>query len=150
MAVIAKLTGKKVKSNGELPLTGTKELYDYLISKGKPELSSLSIINYYSKKEPREINTTRFELIIGDNSSRDKWAVSPRIIAKAKGKSVEYTVEFLSTERGRYSIDEYMYSHNTKQRGYEKNGADLYVLNRVEIMELIKFLFKEEKKNRVI
>lgn len=140
MAVIVKLKGKKLWSSGDVPLNGTYGIYDY-VSKQADKCSSLSIINYYSKSKPNEVSTTRFELVIGDSSNKDNYAVSTRIIAKKSGNKVMYSVEFLATEKGQYVLDNILYKLETS--GYSKNGSDLYVMDKDTLLSVLKELFKQ-------
>ena len=142
MAVIAKLVGKKIKSTGELPLNGSKAVYDYLTTKNMDKISRLSIINYYGKGENVDkVSSTRFELVIGDSSNPNNYAISPRIIAKRDGKNVVYTVEFLATEKGSYGLDKALVGINNVR--YAKNDSDVYVMDREQLLKVLSILFNE-------
>lgn len=142
MAVIAKLNGKKMVCGTEKPLDGTVTVYDYIINHSD-KCSSISIINYYAKSSPNMVSTTRFDLVIGDSSDRNNYAVSPRIIAKKQGKKVMYSVEFLATDKGQYVLDSALC--NVERKGYAKNGSDLFVMDKDTLLSVLKELFKHGK-----
>lgn len=142
MAVIAKLKGKKMVCGTEKPLDGTMTVYDYIV-KNCDKCSSLSIINYYAKNTPNTVSTTRFELVIGDSSDVNNYAVSPRIIAKKQGKKVLYTVEFLATYKGQIVLD--IALGDIERKGLAKNGSDLFIMDKDTLLFVLKELFKNGK-----
>ena len=142
MAVIAKLKGKKMVCGIEKPLDGTMTVYDYIVNHSN-KCSSLSIINYYSKNTPNTVSTTRFELVIGDSSDVNNYAVSPRIIAKKQGKKVVYSVEFLATYKGQVVLD--IALGDIERKGFAKNGSDLFIMDKDTLLFVLKKLFKNGK-----
>lgn len=142
MAVIAKLKGKKMVCETEKPLDGTMTVYDYIVN-NSDKCSSLSIINYYAKNTPNTVSTTRFELVIGDSSDVNNYAVSPRIIAKKQGKKVVYSVEFLATYKGQVALD--IALGDIERKGYAKNGSDLFIMDKDTLLFVLKELFKNGK-----
>ena len=142
MAVIAKLKGKKMVCGIEKPLDGTMTVYDYIVNHSN-KCSSLSIINYYAKNTPNTVSTTRFELVIGDSSDVNNYAVSPRIIAKKQGKKVVYSVEFLATYKGQVVLD--IALGDIERKGFAKNGSDLFIMDKDTLLFVLKKLFKNGK-----
>lgn len=142
MAVIAKLKGKKMVCGTEKPLDGTMTVYDYIVNHSN-KCSSLSIINYYAKNTPNTVSTTRFELVIGDSSDVNNYAVSPRIIAKKQGNKVLYSVEFLATYKGQVALD--IALGDIERKGLAKNGSDLFVMDKDTLLFVLKELFKNGK-----
>lgn len=142
MAVIAKLKGKKMVCSTEKPLDGTMTVYDYIVNHSD-KCSSISIINNYARSMPNTVSTTRFELVIGDSSDRNNYAVSPRIIAKKQSKKVLYSVEFLATDKGQNVLDSVLY--NLESKGYAKNGSDLFVMDKDTLLTVLKELFNHGK-----
>ena len=142
MAVIAKLKGKKMVCGTEKPLDGTMTVYDYIVNHSD-KCSSISIINYYAKNTPNTVSTTRFELVIGDSSDVNNYAVSPRIIAKKQGNKVLYSVEFLATYKGQVVLD--IALGDIERKGLAKNGSDLFVMDKDTLLFVLKELFKNGK-----
>lgn len=142
MAVIAKLKGKKMVCGTEKPLDGTMTVYDYIVNHSN-KCSSLSIINYYEKNTPNTVSTTRFEVVIGDSSDVNNYAVSPRIIAKKQGNKVLYSVEFLATYKGQIVLD--IALGDIERKGLAKNGSDLFVMDKDTLLFVLKELFKNGK-----